>query len=71
MSGFTARNFLLRDNDIIYIPPTFLGAIARFLERLLSPLAVAVNTLLGVATVRQAYDIVTGQAEYGRLFFRF
>lgn len=56
-TGLTATNFRVRQNDIIYIPPTFLGALARMLERLFAPLAVAVNAMLGIANVRWAYDV--------------
>ena len=55
-TGNTTYNLRLQDNDIIYVPPTFLGHIARFLEKLLAPLAVVVNAMFGVAFVRGAYS---------------
>jgi len=70
LTGMTARNFQIHENDSIYIPPTFLGMIARILERLFSPVAIVVQSLIGVAQVRQSYDIVTGKQPSG-LFYRF
>jgi hypothetical protein len=59
-TGYMQRNFRIRENDIIYIPPTFLGMIARILERLFAPLAVATRALWGVANIRMAYDYAYG-----------
>jgi hypothetical protein len=50
----------VRENDIIYIPPTFLGMLARMIERLLQPVAVAVQTVLGIANIRWAWDTAAG-----------
>lgn len=69
LSGFTNRNFSIRENDLIYVPPTFLGLIARLLQRVLEPVSVAVNTMLGIARIQNAYDVVTG--ETNRIYFRF
>ncbi|MBK8098559.1 MAG: polysaccharide biosynthesis/export family protein [Planctomycetes bacterium] len=69
LSGFTNRNFSIRENDLIYVPPTFLGLVARLLERILDPVSVAVTTMLGIARIQNAYDIVTG--ETNRVYFRF
>lgn len=68
-TGYTARNVRIRENDIIYIPPTFLGLIARILERTLSPVRVAVSAMIGVAQIRNSYDVATGRSN--NLFFRF
>jgi hypothetical protein len=64
MTGNTAYNVPIYDNDILYLPPTFFGALARFLERLLAPFAIAVNVLFGAASVRSSYDVLTGQYSY-------
>ncbi|MBK8977564.1 MAG: polysaccharide biosynthesis/export family protein [Planctomycetes bacterium] len=55
-TGNTTYNLRIDDNDIIYIPPTFLGHIARFLEKLLQPLNRVVGSALGIATIRSTYD---------------
>ena len=70
-TGYTARNVHVRENDIIYVPPTFLGLIARILERALTPVSLAVRSLLGIAQVQQSYEIISGQRQAGSLFFRF
>ena len=70
-TGYTAANFQMREHDILYVQPTFLGMIARLLERVLQPVALAVRTMLGAAQVTFAYDILTGEASGNRLFFRF
>lgn len=69
-TGYTAMNVQVRENDIIYIPPTFLGLIARILERILAPVAIAVDAMLGIADVRAAYDYATGSRS-NSIFFRF
>ena len=68
-TGFTASNFPIRERDIIYVQPTFLGLIARLLQRLMQPVALAVRTMLGAAQITFAYDVLTGKSN--RLFFRF
>jgi protein involved in polysaccharide export with SLBB domain len=68
-SGYTTANVLLRERDILYVPPTFLGLIARMLQRLLEPVALAVRTMLGFAEIQSAYDYVTGKS--GSYYLRF
>lgn len=70
-TGLMAANVPIRERDIIYVPPTFLGLIARFLQRLLEPVALAVQTIIGVAQAQYAYDIVTGEAPNTAFFFRY
>ncbi len=68
-SGYTSRNIRIRENDIIYFPPTFLGMLARILERALQPVNVAVQTMLGLANIRWGWDVATGQTNQS--FYRF
>jgi len=68
-TGYTASNFQIRERDILYVPPTFLGLVARLLQRLFQPVALAVRTMLGAAQITFAYDALTGKSN--RLFFRF
>lgn len=68
-TGYTNMNLPVRENDIIYIPPTFLGLVARILEQLLAPVAVAVNAMLGIAEVRTAYEVAIGERD--AYYFRF
>jgi hypothetical protein len=67
-TGNTRPNIQLRERDIVYVPPTFLGFIARFLERILEPVGLAVFTMLGFANVQSAYDYLSGESDY---YFRF
>mgnify|MGYP003624636830 CR=1 FL=1 len=68
-TGYTASNYQIRERDILYVPPTFIGMIGRFFERLLQPVSLAVRTMLGAAQITFAYDALTGKSD--RLFFRF
>lgn len=68
-SGRTAANFRIRENDILYVPPTVLGIIGRLLQRVTEPVGLAVRTMFGIAQVRTSYEVVTGERE--QLFFRF
>lgn len=67
--GATAPNIRLRERDTIYIPPTALGMLARILQRLLEPVALAVQTIVGAARVQVSYDVLTGNNSTG--YFRF
>lgn len=68
-SGATGPNIRLRERDTIYVPPTALGMLARILQRLLEPVALAVQTIVGAARVQVSYDVLTGNNANG--FFRF
>ena len=67
-SGLTTNNFQMRERDFLYVPPTFLGLIARLLQRILEPVALAVQTMLGAADIAYAADVLRGDAIY---YYRF
>ncbi|MBL9078717.1 MAG: polysaccharide biosynthesis/export family protein [Planctomycetes bacterium] len=71
VTGLTKPNIEMRERDILYVPPTFLGLIARLLQRVLEPVGLAVRTMLGVAQFRAAYDVVSGREDDNAFFFRF
>ena len=71
LTGNTTYNVLIQDNDIIYIPPTFIGMITRFIEKLLQPLNVVVGGLFGLASARWSYEVLTSDDLGGGGFFRF
>jgi protein involved in polysaccharide export with SLBB domain len=56
LTGNTTYNIELRDNDIIYVPPTLIGLITRFIEKLLAPVAVISRALFGFSNVEFAYE---------------
>lgn len=68
-TGLTLANVPLRERDVIYVPPTFLGLLARLLQRLLEPVGLAVRTLIGAAQAQVAYEVLTGDRD--QLYFRF
>lgn len=67
-SGWTTNNFQMRERDFLYVPPTFLGLIARLLQRILEPVALAVQTMLGAADIAYAADVLRGDSVY---YYRF
>lgn len=69
MTGNTRYNVLLQENDFIYVPPTWIGGFSRFIQKLLEPLNVVVQSLFGLASVKISYDILRG--ENPGFFFRF
>lgn len=71
MTGNTTPNFFLRERDSIYVPPTFLGTLARLLQRLLEPLSLAVRTVIGAAQAESSYRILTGDTVGNPFLFRF
>jgi protein involved in polysaccharide export with SLBB domain len=71
-TGLTNYNIRLQENDIIYVPPTFFGALTRFLQKLLEPLRVVVASMFGIANVEFTYDVLTNRSPYvggGGFFF--
>ncbi|MCA8953601.1 MAG: hypothetical protein KDE27_29080 [Planctomycetes bacterium] len=68
-TGLTEKNIQIREHDILYLPPTFLGLIGRMLQRITQPVGLAVRTLFGLSQIRTSYEVVTGQRE--AIFFRF
>jgi len=69
MTGNTRYNILIEENDFIYIPPTWIGGFSRFIEKLLQPIGVAVQSLLGLATIKASYDLLQGKQT--SFFFRY
>jgi protein involved in polysaccharide export with SLBB domain len=70
-TGLMTMNVPMRERDIIFVPPTFLGLIARLLQRFLEPIGLAVQTVLGIAQAQFAYDVIRGDAPNNAIFFRF
>jgi protein involved in polysaccharide export with SLBB domain len=70
-TGLMTMNVPIRERDIILVPPTFLGLLARLLQRFLEPIGLAVQTVLGIAQAQFAYDVIRGDAPNNALFFRF
>ncbi|MCA8955128.1 MAG: polysaccharide biosynthesis/export family protein [Planctomycetes bacterium] len=70
-TGNMRYNILIEENDFIYIPPTWLGSLARFIEKLLQPLSVAVQSLFGLAAIRYSVDVLQGDNANGGRFFVF
>lgn len=70
MTGNTRFNLPIEENDFIYIPPTWLGGFSRFIEKLLQPIGVAVQSLFGLAMIKTSYDLLRGE-DTGGLFFRY
>ena len=72
LTGRTVYNVLIQDNDIIYIPPTVLGMLTRFIQKLLTPIQLTARTLFSITTAEFAYDRAFGNATgRGNFFFRF
>ena len=46
-----------------------MGAISRFVEKLLQPLSVAVSALWGLSSIRYSYDVLRGEND--GYFFRY
>lgn len=70
-TGNMTWNVPLYNNDIVYIPPTFFGAITRFLQKLLEPVGAVVQVIFGIARIEQSYDYITGRSVNPNFFFRF
>jgi len=67
-TGFTTANLQMREHDLVYVPPTFIGMLARLLQRILEPVGLAVYTMLGFAEFRSAYNYLSGEDQY---YYRF
>jgi protein involved in polysaccharide export with SLBB domain len=62
--GISTFNLNIRENDIIYVPATFFGTIARFMEKLLLPISTTVGALFQGAQLRYQYDILRGKNNF-------
>lgn len=62
--GITTYNLNIKENDIIYIPPTFFGSVSRFIERLASPLTTLVAATFQASSIRYQYRVLTGQQDF-------
>jgi protein involved in polysaccharide export with SLBB domain len=62
--GVSTYNLRIRENDIIYVPPTFFGMLSRFIEKLLLPLNAVVRGLFEVSNLRYQYGVITGSEDY-------
>lgn len=61
--GVTTYNLNIRENDIIYIPPTFVGHLTRLLEKLTAPLATLWQAIFYTQNVRFQYRSLTGDED--------
>ncbi len=68
-TGLMTFNVPMQERDIVYVPPTFLGLLARLLERLFQPLNIAVQSLFGLAQAQASYEVLTGERDF--VYFRF
>lgn len=72
--GVTTTNYVLREDDIIYIPPTMWGSFGLWLDEALYPVRVVVNTfglLFRAALIParfEGFDEVYNRAEEGQNF---
>ncbi len=62
--GVSTYNLNIRENDILYVPPTFFGTISRFMEKLLLPLSTIVGALFQGVQLQYQYEVLTGKRNY-------
>ncbi|MCA8972448.1 MAG: hypothetical protein KDC95_21855 [Planctomycetes bacterium] len=62
--GITTYNLNIKENDIIYVPPTFFGSVSRFIERLTSPLTTLVAATFQASSIRYQYRVLTGERDF-------
>ncbi|MFO1052099.1 MAG: polysaccharide biosynthesis/export family protein [Planctomycetota bacterium] len=67
-TGNTTFNVPIDHNDIIYIPPTFFGHIARFMEKLVQPIGAVTRAAFGLAGFRSTYDYLVYDKQSTLLF---
>jgi protein involved in polysaccharide export with SLBB domain len=70
-TGYTAANIQMRERDMLYVPPTFLGLLARLLQRVLQPVGLAVQTVIGAAQAKASVQLLQGQNTANPFLFRF
>nr|HMQ21665.1 hypothetical protein [Planctomycetota bacterium] len=61
--GYTTYNLNIKENDIIYVPPTFFGSISRFIERLTAPLTTLVAATFQASSIRYQYQVLRGERD--------
>lgn len=60
--GISTYNLNIKENDIIYVPPTFFGSVSRFIERLTAPLTTLVAATFQASTIRFQYRVLRGDS---------
>jgi hypothetical protein len=63
LEGYSTYNINVREYDIIYVPPTFLGMISRFIEKLFAPLTSVINAIFQWTTIRYQWGVFTGDEQ--------
>lgn len=64
--GYTGANFQLRPDDIVYVPPTFLGHLNRAISAVTLPMQSVVRALGSAANVRGQVRIIEGEGRFRR-----
>ncbi len=62
--GISTYNINIKENDIIYVPPTFFGSVSRFIEKVTAPLTSVLNAAFRASNLRYQYRVLTGQQEF-------
>lgn len=62
--GISTYNLNIKENDIIYVPPTFFGSISRFIERLTAPLTTLVAATFQASSIRVQYRVLRGDSNF-------
>jgi protein involved in polysaccharide export with SLBB domain len=62
-TGISTYNVKIKEDDIVYIPPTFLGSVTRFVERLVYPFQSLFGTAFQIMNLAWTYDWMMGDNE--------
>lgn len=62
--GYSGYNINIKEDDIIYVPPTFLGTVGNFLSRLTYPFQSLFSTAFGLVSLGWSYRWLTGNNDY-------
>lgn len=57
--GFSGYNINIKEDDIVYVPATFLGSLGNFLARLVYPFQTVFQTAFGLASLGWSYRWLT------------
>ena len=61
--GNTTYNLNVRENDIIYIPPTLVGQLTRLIEKITAPMAALWQAIFYGQNLRYQWDVITGEQD--------
>jgi len=64
-TGKIDQNIYLKSGDVVYVPPSFIANLERFMQRFNNIISPLINLERGIILGQDAYDVLTGEYDRG------